>query len=75
MYSLQALGMLFWHEYDIKKALDDMPNFKAFQGTTYFGGSNYVCYIADYILVYCCKLSFCFLSFFRGMDNGRKGCV
>jgi len=42
MYSLQALGMLFWHEYDIKKALDDMPNFKAFQGTTYFGGSNYV---------------------------------
>ncbi|XP_065894446.1 REST corepressor 1-like isoform X2 [Dysidea avara] len=27
----QALGMLFWHEYDIKKALDDMPNFKAYQ--------------------------------------------
>jgi len=28
----QALGMLFWHEYNVKKALDDMPNFKAFQG-------------------------------------------
>ena len=28
----QALGMLFWHEYNAKKALDDMPNFKAFQG-------------------------------------------
>ena len=24
--------MLFWHEYNVKKALDDMPNFKAFQG-------------------------------------------
>lgn len=32
IFTLQALGMLFWHEYNVKKALDDMPNFKAFQG-------------------------------------------
>lgn len=33
IFICQALGMLFWHEYNVKKALDDMPNFKAFQGT------------------------------------------
>ena len=39
--------MLFWHEYNVKKALDDMPNFKAFQGKwlimLYVYIYNYVC--------------------------------
>ena len=45
--------MLFWHEYNIKKALDDMPNFKAFQGTLHVSTKYVNMYKCMYTSVPC----------------------
>ena len=39
----QALGLLYWHKYNIEKAVEDLPNFCPLQGKVQYIGFRILC--------------------------------